>query len=195
MFTDDDCLPASSFLPAYRAAMLEAKAQGLEGRTESCGEKLAADFECPDNRTGGFLWSCNFAILRPLFLELGGFDPLLTGAAMEDVEFNWRLEDRREPVQFVPEALVHHPWRRRKGWPFPRVKARSVAYCVKKHPARATSFPWRRMAGIWPGCSPTICPEKFGPGAAGEFFECWPWNFSPPFWPGNISVIEAREIE
>ena len=140
IFTDDDCLPSVTFLPAYRAAILESPSQVFEGRTEACGERVGADWECPANQTGGFLWSCNFAIQRDLFLDLGGFDQMLPAAAMEDVELRWRLEAGGQRIPFVPEALVHHPWRRRKGRAFLQLKARSIGYCVSKHPARRIEF-------------------------------------------------------
>jgi GT2 family glycosyltransferase len=140
VFLDDDCIPVSGLLEAYYSAACSGRVSVLEGRTEPCGERLAADFECPVNLTGGNLWSCNFAIRRALFGRLGGFDESLPGPAMEDVEFRWRVQDAGERIEFVPRARVVHPWRRRKSWPFPLIYANSVAYCVQKHPDRRRQF-------------------------------------------------------
>ena len=88
----------------------------LEGRTSALGKTYwRIDMECPVNETGGYLWSCNFAIAKPLFAELDGFDEGFRSAAMEDVELRWRLADHGIGPPFVDAAVVRHQWRRRKG--------------------------------------------------------------------------------
>lgn len=138
VFTDDDCLPQADWLFAFAD-----HAEGhevLEGRTSACGIRSRVDEECPINESGGFLWSCNFAIRRDRFLEIGGFDESFPSAAMEDVELNTRINKLNLARRFIPGALVLHPWRRRKGAEFARAYAKSVAHFVRLHPDTAPKF-------------------------------------------------------
>jgi hypothetical protein len=55
---------------------------------------------------------------------------------------------------FVPDALVFHPWRRRKGFAFVKAHARSVATFVGLHPERAYYFSFtsqfvKSIRSIW----------------------------------------------
>lgn len=141
VFTDDDCTPEPGWLAGYAAAVRDRPAvRVLEGRTLASGTRTAIDMEAPVNSHGGFLWSCNFAIDRTLFRELGGFDTGFPSAAMEDVELRLRLRERGERFKFVPEALVYHPWRKRKGVRAMRQHAEAVDYLLTKHPAEAAKF-------------------------------------------------------
>ncbi len=138
VFTDDDCLPELGWLAAYAVA-----ADGqtvLEGRTSACGQRDRLDMECPINEGGGCLWSCNFAVRKVGFEEIGGFDEGFPGAAMEDMDLHERLKSGGHRVQFVPEALVLHPWRIRKGRVFGALHAASVARYTAKHPAQGPRF-------------------------------------------------------
>jgi GT2 family glycosyltransferase len=139
VFTDDDCLPETGWLAAY-AAVATAGPTVLEGRTVGCGERRRLDMECPVNETGGCLWSCNFAVRRKTFLDLGGFDEGFPGAAMEDMDLHERLKLAGHHARFVPEALVHHPWRIRRGRAFVRLHTESVARYVAKHPQTRVNF-------------------------------------------------------
>lgn len=138
VFTDDDCLPQPSWLEAYANNMNGYDV--LEGKTSAHGVRSRIDEECPINETGGHLWSCNFAMQRDLFLKLGGFDESFPAAAMEDVELNTRVNESRLVRRFVSEALVLHPWRRRKGVKFARAYAKSVGHFVRLHPDAAPKF-------------------------------------------------------
>jgi GT2 family glycosyltransferase len=138
VFTDDDCLPEIGWLEAYAFNMNGNDV--LEGKTSSHGFRTRIDEECPINETGGYLWSCNFAMQRNQFLSLGGFDESFPAAAMEDVELNTRVNKLTLVRRFVPEALVFHPWRQRKNSQFARVHAESVANYVRLHPEAAFQF-------------------------------------------------------
>lgn len=113
VFTDDDCLPQPGWLEAYSVNL--SKSEVLEGRTKADRARQRLDEESPLNETGGYLWSCNFAIRSQLFDALGGFDETFPHAAMEDVEFRERLNDHRLKPFFVPSAVVVHPFRRVKN--------------------------------------------------------------------------------
>lgn len=112
IFMDDDCIPQPSFLKAYRDAIHEhSAARVFEGCTLADRPKQRMDEESPVNETGGYLWSCNFAIHADLFGRLEGFCEAFPYAAMEDVDFRVRLATSGEPFLFVPGAQVLHPWR------------------------------------------------------------------------------------
>lgn len=80
-----------------------------------------------------FLPSCNLAVRRAVFFDVGGFDESLRFG--EDVDLVWRLCERGE-VRYRPEAIVWHRYRGRFG-PFvsTRVKyAAAQAVFLKRHP-------------------------------------------------------------
>jgi GT2 family glycosyltransferase len=138
VFVDDDCFPQETFIEAYAQYVSVYKV--LEGRTSPFGKRMRADDECPINEQGGCLWSCNFAIRRDLFLELGQFNEAFPTAAMEDVEFYERIKKAHLPVKFVEDAIVLHPWRRRKGLNYVIAHSQSVALFAAIHPEHAKSF-------------------------------------------------------
>jgi GT2 family glycosyltransferase len=114
IFIDDDCLPRPTLIPAYRASMerLGAGARvALEGATHRIGEKPSLLWEAPHNPNGGALISCNFAIPKELFWEIGAFDERFPGAAFEDTEFATRAKIMGVEVEFVRDAAVDHPLR------------------------------------------------------------------------------------
>jgi GT2 family glycosyltransferase len=139
IFTDDDCLPDLEFLSAYRTAAFEKDALVLEGKTSPTGLRTRVDMECPANEIGGYLWSCNMAVRKSLFCELDGFDANFPGPAMEDVDFRTRLIKAGKTFNFVPQALVLHPWRPKKGLAFLKLCSQSRGYFIRKHPEAADS--------------------------------------------------------
>lgn len=109
-FTDDDCLPTPGWLAAFAARVDAGTAvRVLEGPTDSGGVRCGALESVPDNPRGGYLWSCNLAVERTLFLGSGGFDEEFPTAHLEDVEFRLRLEDGGHRWEFVPAAGMVHP--------------------------------------------------------------------------------------
>jgi GT2 family glycosyltransferase len=138
VFTDDDCLPQPGWIESF--ARYADQHDVLEGQTSAADRRTRIDQECPINETGGYLWSCNFAIRRELFIQLGGFNEHFPTAAMEDVELNCRINKAGFRRLFLPMAEIKHPWRKRKGCSFLRAKARSIATYVRLHPETAPSF-------------------------------------------------------
>ena len=112
----------------------------MEGQTSSLDCRNPLYQECSINETGGYLWACNFAIRRELFLQIGGFNENFPAAAMQDVVSNRRIVKAGLRRLFLPSAQVKHPLRRRKGRSFVRAKASSVATYVSLHPETAPSF-------------------------------------------------------
>lgn len=138
VFTDDDCLPQPGWIEAF--AQHTDHCDVMEGKTSPADRRTRLDQECPINETGGYLWSCNFAIRRGLFLQLGGFNEHFPAAAMEDVELNRRINKAGLRRRFLPMAQVKHPWRSRKGRSFLSAKAQSIATYVGLHPETAPAF-------------------------------------------------------
>jgi GT2 family glycosyltransferase len=135
-FTDDDCLPRPGWLAAY-AANLHAGHRVLEGRTTNGGAPFDPFTTAPTNE-GGYLWSCNMAVERELFMEMGGFDNGFPFAHLEDVDFRLRLGDRGQPFHYVAGACVDHPPRPiqdARGW----VRSRESSYYLARK--RGVSVP------------------------------------------------------
>jgi GT2 family glycosyltransferase len=140
-FTDDDCLPCRNYLGAFVDGAANCDAPVLEGKTCPLGTPSRVDSVCPINESGGYLWSCNFAIKRELFLRIGGFDENFPAAAMEDVDLRTRLLNFPAKIEFVPDALILHPWTQRKGFENQVVHLRSVLYYQSKYPETAPRRP------------------------------------------------------
>ena len=110
-FTDDDCLPERGWLEAFDNS-LSSDVSVYEGKTV-CRDGIRSPLEtAPCNETGGYLWSCNMAVEKSLFSQMGGFDEVFPYPAMEDVDFRERLREDGHPFVFAAEAVVDHPPRR-----------------------------------------------------------------------------------
>lgn len=136
VFIDDDCLPDKNLLLNYSLAIsAKPEINVFEGCIIADRPQLAFNEESPINITGGHLWSCNFAIKRDLFFSLQGFDDKFPYAAMEDVEFNYRLKKSGVEIFFVKDAYVIHPWRLQKATAKKTYERfQSSAYFLRKHP-------------------------------------------------------------
>lgn len=143
IFTDDDCLPDSLWLRAYLHALRQdSSCNVFEGRTIADREPRSLNEESPVNDTGGYLWSCNMAIRRELFTRMGGFCESFPYAAMEDADLRLRLQRQAERFPFLPDAVVCHPLRPRKGLRFAINAGRSYLHLVERHPTLLGTRPW-----------------------------------------------------
>jgi GT2 family glycosyltransferase len=111
VFLDDDCLPEEGWLAAYSAAAAPG-VEVMEGRTECPDGDSWALREIVENLNGGAFWSCNLAVRRDRFEEMGGFDEDFTQPCAEDMELAWRMRQRNLRCVFVHDARVTHPPRR-----------------------------------------------------------------------------------
>jgi GT2 family glycosyltransferase len=150
LFLDDDCLPGLDLLAAYEERLASKPGcQVLEGRIQPDRSKRHPFEECPINDRGGNLWSCNFAIRRELFLEMGGFDERFPSAAGEDWEFRYRLQKQGHHLEFTPEATVIHPWRKRDlqgHWQAHERLLEASIRAVELHPELRRLFnPWNAL--------------------------------------------------
>ena len=113
-FTDDDCLPSSTWLSAF-SSDITADIHVYEGKT-TCEAGIDSPLmQAPVNLSGGWLWSCNMMIRTSLFQELGGFDEGFPYPYMEDTEFRERLKKAGFTFPFVEHAVVDHPPRKSLG--------------------------------------------------------------------------------
>jgi GT2 family glycosyltransferase len=115
IFLDDDCVPSPGFLDGYEAAFRDGGVElvAFEGRTVREREPDSLLWEAPHNPSGGHLISCNFAILRRHFNQVGRFDERYPVAAYEDTEFAARFVMSGGRMKFLPHVEVIHPLRRR----------------------------------------------------------------------------------
>jgi GT2 family glycosyltransferase len=138
IFLDDDCIPDQGLVSAYRDAALKNPEIGVfEGRISAEGEASSFADSAPINETGGYLWSCNFAIRRDLFVKIGGFDERYPFAAMEDIDLHLRVKSHSR-VLFLPDARVWHEPERRLGWQVVQHHTLSVLLFLHLHGPRAT---------------------------------------------------------
>jgi len=139
VFLDDDCTPDPNLIAAYQNAAINNPDVGVfEGRISPEGTISSFADAAPSNETGGYLWSCNFAIRRELFTHLGGFDERFPFAAVEDVDFHLRVK-RQSPVLFVPDARVWHQVERKLGWKIVQHHTLSVLLFLHIHGLESTN--------------------------------------------------------
>ena len=108
-FIDDDCEPEPGWVVALAA---HTGAEVIEGKTICPSERDDPFEDHVENLTGGNFWSCNLALRKAAFTELGGFDEDFLDAAGEDMELAWRIRQRGLRTVFAPDAQVIHPARR-----------------------------------------------------------------------------------
>ena len=138
VFLDDDCIPDPDLIAAYQDAAYKNPDVGVfEGRISATSGITGFADMVLINETGGYLWSCNFAIRRELFASIGGFDERFPFAAVEDVEFHFRVK-KRSAVPFLPNARVWHDTERRRGWRIVQHRALCDVLYLHLHGSRAT---------------------------------------------------------
>lgn len=134
-FTDDDCLPDPQWIEAYTKAIVsEPSCLVFEGRTYVDRPRRSLAEISPANESGGYLWSCNFAIQRQLFESIAGFDERFPYAAMEDVELRLRLTKTGYKFSFIKTASVCHPWRYKGDWKKLKQHQESTLIYLSIHP-------------------------------------------------------------
>ncbi len=144
VFTDDDCLPDPQWLEAYaKAVVTEPSCLVFEGRTYVDRPRRTLAEISPANESGGYLWSCNFAIQRQLFESISGFDERFPYAAMEDVDLRRRLTKAGYKFSFIKTASVCHPWRYKGGWKKLKQHQESTLIYLSLHPEESVQINYR----------------------------------------------------
>jgi glycosyltransferase involved in cell wall biosynthesis len=135
-FTDDDCLPAASWLRAGLAAFEDGVA-AVSGRIVVPLPSRPTDYE----HNVGWLANAEFATAncfcrREVLAALGGFDERFTAAWREDSDLHFTLLERACSIAHAPTAIVTHPVRP-GGWGISIKQQRKSmfnALLYKKHP-------------------------------------------------------------
>jgi GT2 family glycosyltransferase len=109
-FVDDDCIPDCNWV--NEITKLVAAADVIEGRTICPAKTNHPLEEVIENETGNLFWTCNLAIRRDRFEELAGFDEDFLEPGGEDLEFAWRIKQKRLTVRFASDMIVYHPARK-----------------------------------------------------------------------------------
>jgi GT2 family glycosyltransferase len=111
VFLDDDCIPDAGLLLSYNSFMVkDVSPDVIEGAIYS-DEHIKLLFIAPVNLTGGNLWSCNFAIKKSVFDQIGGFDENFKFPHLEDMDLHRRLAAGGYHIKFNDKAKVYHPAR------------------------------------------------------------------------------------
>ncbi|MCE7064929.1 glycosyltransferase family 2 protein [Dyadobacter sp. CY326] len=139
VFTDDDCIPASSWLDAYWSAFhLRGKLLiGFTGKVEVPVPERPTDYQknVAHLSTAEFI-TANCACSRAALELVGGFDEDFPIAWREDSELQFKLLKEQLPIVHVREALVCHPARAASWGTSIRDQQKSMfnALLFKKHP-------------------------------------------------------------
>jgi mycofactocin system glycosyltransferase len=172
-FVDSDCVADRDWLIELLAVFREPAVAAAGGLVSSYDDKTALDryervksslrmgTHCTDSAMGNdffYLPSCNLAVRRDCFLELGGFDDRLEVG--EDVDLCWRIVDKGHIIEYRPSARVLHRHRNSVG-----------AFCRRRfeygtsepllqalHPDRIKTFIlWPRAFIFWILAVTTVC--------------------------------------
>lgn len=145
VFIDDDCLPSPQLLRTYYDEIVKGEFLAFEGAIDAEKPQERYDEEAPINLHGGCFWSCNIAIAKSLYQEVGGFDEGFPYPAMEDVDFHVRVQEKTA-VKFLSDALVIHPWRIMVAFKSYRKHLTSQKYFENKHHVkRAADYRMQRF--------------------------------------------------
>lgn len=120
VFTDDDCQVDSNWLQAFdkgfnknsHALLGGYTINALSNNLYSEASQLLVDYLYhyynTDSQQASFFTSNNFALSKQVFSEIGGFDTSFPLAAGEDRELCDRWLSHAYPMQYLPEAIIHH---------------------------------------------------------------------------------------
>lgn len=117
LFCDSDCIPSSTFLSSYIAAMDgsigyagQVKSWGKDGfsRYYETQEILIPSFVVEDGVTRPeYIITANALVWRSAFKIIGGFNETIKIAAGEDIDLGLRLREVGS-LSYVPDAIVYH---------------------------------------------------------------------------------------
>lgn len=139
IFTDDDCIPAASWVDAYWSVykLRNKRLIGFTGKVEVPVPERPTDYQknVAHLSTAEFI-TANCACSRATLELVGGFDEDFPIAWREDSELQFKLLKENLPVVFVNEALVCHPARAASWGTSIRDQQKSMfnALLFKKHP-------------------------------------------------------------
>ncbi len=116
LFTDADCQPRFDWIEEMLKPLTDPDVAAVKGAYRSFQKELVARFVQLDReqryrRTQGYpyvdsLFTNAAAIRRPVFEEVGGFNPALK--VHEDTDLSFRLRRGGHHIRFNPHAIVYH---------------------------------------------------------------------------------------
>ena len=139
VFTDDDCIPAASWIDAYWSVykLRNKRLIGFTGKVEVPVPERPTDYQknVAHLSTAEFI-TANCACSRATLELVGGFDEDFPIAWREDSELQFKLLKENLPIVYVNEALVCHPARAASWGTSIRDQQKSMfnALLFKKHP-------------------------------------------------------------
>lgn len=158
VFTDDDCVPAPTWLAGVVTGFLAADVDGVGGGVVplvhgfyedfSHAERLADHGIAPDGSVR-YLVTANAAYRRDALERVDGFDETFPRPAGEDVDLSARVVGTGGCLVLAPDAVVAHDYRRglrplvRTYWRHGAARAR----LARAHASLATGGAARRAAG------------------------------------------------
>jgi GT2 family glycosyltransferase len=142
VFIDDDAIPDKNLIKSYQNAIISnMNVLVYEGCIKADRPQRHFMEGSPVNETGGYFWTCNVMIQKNYFInELKGFDENFLYAAMEDVDIRERIKKDNQPIVFVKNAFVIHPFFLKSMKSTIKQKkesALSYKYLCSKHPEYA----------------------------------------------------------
>jgi glycosyltransferase involved in cell wall biosynthesis len=141
-FTDSDCEPVPVWLEKTVAA-IEAGADLAHGPTQPARPMRPLERSLWSGHEGLYP-TCNIVLRREAFDAVGGFELRHEARGSgEDTVLGWRVR-RRGPVEFVPDALVHHA-----VLPFEWKDALRRTWAVGDFPALAREVPELRAMPLF----------------------------------------------
>ncbi len=118
LFTDADCVPATTWAAELSSAFRDRAVAGAKGvyRTRQSGltpRFVQAEYASKYKRMArqpsiDFIDTYSAAYRRDIFLANGGFDIAFPAPSVEDQEFSFRLAKKGYRLVFVPKAVVYH---------------------------------------------------------------------------------------
>jgi GT2 family glycosyltransferase len=148
-FTDDDCVPDSSWLQAGLGALERAGAAAAAGRVTVPLPEMPTDYErdAAGLAHGEFV-TANCFCRRDVLLAIGGFDERFTTAWREDSDLQFTLLEQGYAIVPARDAVVVHPVRPARWGVSLRQQRKTAlnALLYKKHPVlfreRIPGVPW-----------------------------------------------------
>ena len=118
LFTDDDCVPTSTWVDAMIQPFEAQGVVGTKGTHRTRQRQIMARFvqlEYEDRYRRmaefeyiDFIDTYAAAFLRDRFLEMSGYDTSFPVACAEDIELSYRMSARGWKMKFAPDAVVYH---------------------------------------------------------------------------------------
>lgn len=118
LFTDADCAPARTWIEETVKPFENPEIVGVKGAYQTRQKELIPRFvqieyenkydKMKKDRYIDFVDTYSAGYRRAVFEDCGGFDPVFSIAAGEDIEFSHRLAERGYKMVFAPRAIVYH---------------------------------------------------------------------------------------